>query len=772
MKTTPFTPHLLVVSLGMAFASVAQAQAVKTLDVIVATEAPESLETTLVSASDIQRHNVRNWSEYAQYLDPSVEYRHHQKELVVRGESGASIQVQEDGIPLPFVQEVMLDRNIKGAYGGHQALDFDNLSQLSVQKGAGSASASGVAATVNVQSLRPSDLLSDNKKVGVRVKGAYAGVDRSWSGNLAGAFRLGNHFSLLASAGYKKGHETKTAGTVGGEGSSRTIADPADTQKQQVLLRINGQFGAAHSLDVGASHLRDKSRADLLSARDEQTASKITNHQLDRNRLWATYQYQQAEAFDGFDSASLQAYYQNMFTTVRNETRYKTSRPFGLDMLVLGQGSLGLNAKLSGTFGNERVSSQWVATGHANFAHHVHTLVGNLTGSRGLVPKTKSNDYVFSFANTFNYSDIIELEVGMRYDAFVRTLTALPEVRVAQRPPAAGGARPGSSAGGSPSGANSGTTAGGPPSSANSGASSGGAAGGPPAGANAGAQPATAQLPAAVSGRAVSPSVQLRVHPMEGLTLSARYAQGYRAPTVSELFYDYQLRVPGRDLNYSFKGNPNLRPERSHSLDVGVQWQSASVQAKLGAFYQVYRDHLTYQRTIDESTKLSLVLPQNVAHAATTGFEGSLRVQINQPVYLRGAFTYARKKTLVDLARPEFMGGNLRKGDDMTDTAPLKLSAGIGYETERFGIDVGVTGATSNEGAVVPKDNFTPPGYAVVDINAYVQPLKGLRIQGQISNLFNQKYWNLGSHNGISKEGADMFSAPGRQFALSVQYRY
>lgn len=56
-----------------------------------------------------------------------------------------------------------------------------------------------------------------------------------------------------------------------------------------------------------------------------------------------------------------------------------------------------------------------------------------------------------------------------------------------------------------------------------------------------------------------------------GLRIRASYAQGFRAPSLKELYFEFV------DVNHNLLGNPDLLPEQSHQVQWGIQWQRSWV---------------------------------------------------------------------------------------------------------------------------------------------------------------------------------------------------
>ncbi len=91
---------------------------------------------------------------------------------------------------------------------------------------------------------------------------------------------------------------------------------------------------------------------------------------------------------------------------------------------------------------------------------------------------------------------------------------------------------------------------------------------------------------------------------VDGLVARASYGTGFRAPTFNDLYY------PGYD-------NPNLKPEHSETVEVGLNWQATpDTQVDL-VFYQSWlRDMIV--------SSPPFYLPFNVGRAQVRGFEASV----------------------------------------------------------------------------------------------------------------------------------------------------
>ena len=84
------------------------------------------------------------------------------------------------------------------------------------------------------------------------------------------------------------------------------------------------------------------------------------------------------------------------------------------------------------------------------------------------------------------------------------------------------------------------------------------------------------------SGERVSPKITLGVTPVKGITLFGTYAEGYRAPAVTETFISGFHPAPGPP--FEFLPNPFLRPEVAHNVEAGVNFKFDGVITTTDAF--------------------------------------------------------------------------------------------------------------------------------------------------------------------------------------------
>ena len=206
------------------------------------------------------------------------------------------------------------------------------------------------------------------------------------------------------------------------------------------------------------------------------------------------------------------------------------------------------------------------------------------------------------------------------------------------------------------------------------------------------------------------------------LVLRSSYATGFRAPTFNDLYY------PG----YS---NPNLKPEKSRSYEVGLNWQAATGTSVDLAFYQTW---LTDAIASNPPTNI----PFNVARARITGFEATLAQQFSDE--------WSGKVTL-DIREPL----NQDNGKYIPYRDRFKATAEVSYSPTRQ-LDLSARllyGAARYSDAA---NTVKLPGYVTVDFTARYALDRQSQVKFSVENIFNEQYSTVTDYR-----------APGRTINLS-----
>ena len=102
----------------------------------------------------------------------------------------------------------------------------------------------------------------------------------------------------------------------------------------------------------------------------------------------------------------------------------------------------------------------------------------------------------------------------------------------------------------------------------------------------------------------LTPKVNARFRARRNLTLRAGYGMGFRAPSMKEKYYQFDMSGI-----WIVNGNPNLKPEESHNLTLSAEYVRGSYSATVSAYYNNIHNKITtglpYYRP-DDATQLYL----------------------------------------------------------------------------------------------------------------------------------------------------------------------
>ncbi|MFT4048084.1 MAG: TonB-dependent receptor [Solimonas sp.] len=197
-----------------------------------------------------------------------------------------------------------------------------------------------------------------------------------------------------------------------------------------------------------------------------------------------------------------------------------------------------------------------------------------------------------------------------------------------------------------------------------------------------------------------------------GLRAGVSYASAFKAPTFNQLYYPYGY------------GNPELKPESSHSVEISLGGQ----QAALGADWRWSLGG--YRTTIDQLIVSAApdYYPYNVGAARILGVEAQLGATV-------AAF---RAQLYLDWLDPE----NRSAGDDQGNQLPRRArqTARLDLDYDWRAFSVGTTVFASGD-RYDDTDNTTKlGGYATVDLRADYRVRPAWTLQLKAGNVLDQAY--------------------------------
>jgi outer membrane cobalamin receptor len=195
----------------------------------------------------------------------------------------------------------------------------------------------------------------------------------------------------------------------------------------------------------------------------------------------------------------------------------------------------------------------------------------------------------------------------------------------------------------------------------------------------------------------------------------------------------------------AFSDNPNLKPERSRSVDVGIEQALVRSTLVLDATWFANRYNQLIVAVGSSLKNLSQFQTDNIANARSRGVELGLIWRANRAVSARASWTWLDTQVLgldhlPDTAPPPF-----KVGDPLVRRPRNQGMAEVTWTGARAGAFVVVNGRgrmrdiEPNYGAIYG-GLFTNPSYATVTVGGSTKIGRSVEVFGRATNLFDRLY--------------------------------
>ena len=130
----------------------------------------------------------------------------------------------------------------------------------------------------------------------------------------------------------------------------------------------------------------------------------------------------------------------------------------------------------------------------------------------------------------------------------------------------------------------------------------------------------------------------------KGLRFKANVGTAYRAPTASELYFDWR-HTPNAMMNVHIVGNPDLKPEKALNFDIGIEGERGKTSGKLTYFHNKVEDLININTVVTilpgfPRRRLATGTYQNIDNATIQGVEFEAKQDLGNGFALRGLYTY------------------------------------------------------------------------------------------------------------------------------------
>lgn len=712
--------------------------------VVNATRQPSPVLTTpatitVIDETQLQENLVTDFRELFRY-EPGITVKREprgrgdESGIEVRGIGGQRLGLLVDGVRLPAGYVAA------GANLGQLKLDPLSLSRVEVLRGPASSlyGSDALAGVVLFRTLSPQDFLDSTKAIAGSASAGFDGSDDSrWaSGNLA--FRAGALQNLL-SLTTREGHERKNYH------DSALHPNPQEARQHNLLIKSVLDIDAIQALTLIAEHYDQSIKTNQVSLIGPIAGgTRINDSRADddslRGRLGLNYRY--APTGTWFDNFSAQIDYQRSSS---KERTYENRQPPGPTAALLRDGLLSYrepqwsgSAQFGGRIDAGAVAHRWV-TGVDVLSKSVSlyndALQRTVTGAgatnvidgdvypRKIAPDTDVSDIGWFAQDEMAFGKgALRFTPGLRIDAY----------KLSPHPDALFG-------------------------NANVGGS----------------------IPVGLSKSALTPRLGLSYEWLPQQVAFANYVTGFRMPTYDQL--NRIGRVPVATFIHDFIPAPNLKPERSQGIELGLRGQSGGASYDLSAYYNRYTDFI--------SSDIIAVIPagesggprpirriqsRNIGKVAIYGIEAKGQMPLH-PWFdatdgwrLIGALQWS-------------IGDDKVADQPLNSIQPARLVAGLRWDesAHRYGAQLTsnlvagkkrVNQALTQTGPTAPVP-LTTAGYGTADLTTYWRLSKRVTLNLAVYNLFDKRYFDWSNVSQLTGTDASLtsYTATGRNGSLSVK---
>lgn len=271
-------------------------------------------------------------------------------------------------------------------------------------------------------------------------------------------------------------------------------------------------------------------------------------------------------------------------------------------------------------------------------------------------------------------------------------------------------------------------------------------------------------------GSQLSPKINLIWKLMSGTNLRGSFGRAYRAPSLNDLYWPS---------GFWDEGNPNLKPEKSKSYEVGIEhllWDK--IYLNLSLFKQKVEDMIVWTPTGDEIFPgFNKWKPENFNKLDTLGVELEARLNY-EDLALDIGYTYldAMQKNMELINN---ITNKLEEKERFAAYTPKhKLDVGLSYD-DMFGVeglklylDVQYVYKTYNyyqnwsAEPLISMDVKKLPGYALIGLKI-IKRFKNSELYFAIENLTDEDYAKFGSS--INDRN---YPLPGRNFTGGLKVKF
>lgn len=686
---------------------------------------------SVISRERMDRELVRDLKDLFRY-EPGISVtsgfgRFGLGDIRIRGLGGNRVRIEIDGVVVPDAFAIGSFSNANRNF-----VDLDTLKRVEIVRGPGSAlyGSDALGGVVAFVTKDPVDYLDEGEGAHFDFKLGYEGENRGLFGGATSAFG-GERWSGLVAIGHRQGQQPRNQGDDDSRGAARTRPNPQDSEGRSLLAKLVHAPDPNQRFRLTVEGNEDQVDTEVLSAHGPApfmrgppvlvTSMQGDDHQ-SRARVALAHEMD-APGFAFADGLHWQVYRQDSETTQRTREERVTlvggrqvsptrrEREFNFDQRVHGveatlHKSFSLGASWHDlTYGFEYAQTRLRQKRDGRATNLVtgavtSTILPDVFPVRDFPVSTTEVAAVFVQDEITLWNGALTLVPGVRVDRYELD----PEVDAIFRED------------------------------------------------NPGLEPGS------LGKTAVSPRFGMVWRFAPRWALFGGYQHGFRAPPYNDVNMGFTNLLFG----YTAIPNPDLKPETSDGLELGLRYAGARTYAELAGYYNRYDDFIESLRVVSAPPQTPLVVFQsrNVSEATIRGVELRGGAELGAGWSLRGSAAWSE-------------GEDETADRPLATVDPLRASLGVGYEAQAWGIELAGRFAARKRD-LAQADQFAPPGYGVLDLLVHRELAPGVKLNAGVFNVADRKYWDWADVAGVTAGSnvVDRYTRPGRSLGFSVAFSW
>ena len=255
----------------------------------------------------------------------------------------------------------------------------------------------------------------------------------------------------------------------------------------------------------------------------------------------------------------------------------------------------------------------------------------------------------------------------------------------------------------------------------------------------------------------VTPKLNLCYKPLRNLALRAGYGMGFRAPTLKEKYYNFDMSGI-----WIVEGNPDLKSEISHNFNLSAEYTKGHYNFTASAYYNKVKNKLSTSAPYFKSTtdKLPYLPYTNLDSYSVYGGELGVQARWNNGFSSRITYAYTKEQLAKD------KDGNTIN-NQYIPAREHALNMRFDYDhqfTKNYGLSVGLNGRVLSGVENVEYKNYydvnegtvtvSYPAYTLWKLSLVQRFGKAVKVNMALDNLFNYRpehyYLNCPLTDGIN----------------------